>query len=605
MLQRAADGSKAENGVDGIGDAALVGPVGAGVRRVDEQSVADGPEVTQLPSAAPVRGNGGSPDPPGRGSAPVCSLLSGGMVPASSPVGSSGDHEMTWAECPAAPPRRTARPLLSLLPPIGMAVVLVLVGWVVPAVLVASAAAVLAVVAWRRPRLHDRISTGIGRVAGRIAGGVGTVLLTAVFVTIVLPVAGVLRLLGRSALLGSRTVSWRRRPSEGVAMSTRTFALDPGRSEPARLTPMTLARAVPLVLGWAVVAVTLNYGTGYAWDALVDDDATTAASAVAAGEADPRAETPAFADLAWAEDYLAELAALRYDYLPFVHSRMQPFDGRFISGGDGVRASFQAVDESEVVPVVWFFGGSTMWGEGQRDGHTIPSEIARLADEAGTPVRVVNFGERGYVSRQELELFDRELGLRDPPDLAVFYDGTNDVNVQRPEFNEAEYLSGAPLTYAVGDTDDSLHGSTGSDETLYERYTRRSLLHELVDGVRDLLGDRHAGAATGDDDEVARRAAAVYRRTRTLIQSAGRAAGVDPVFFWQPDRSSLDAGSAMRLAADAVGPPTIDLSSAIPASEADAVYIDGGHTNERGARLVAEAMWAHLGPMVERLTPRG
>ncbi|MEZ5178669.1 MAG: hypothetical protein R2746_10425 [Acidimicrobiales bacterium] len=34
---------------------------------------------------------------------------------------------------------------------------------------------------------------------------------------------------------------------------------------------------------------------------------------------------------------------------------------------------------------MWFLGGSTMFGIGQRDDHTIESGFVRIADEAGTP----------------------------------------------------------------------------------------------------------------------------------------------------------------------------------------------------------------------------
>ncbi len=56
---------------------------------------------------------------------------------------------------------------------------------------------------------------------------------------------------------------------------------------------------------------------------------------------------------------------------------------------------------------VWFFGASALFGDGQRDDHTIPSEFARLAEADGIPVEVRNYGRPGIAMWQELELFEQ------------------------------------------------------------------------------------------------------------------------------------------------------------------------------------------------------
>lgn len=80
-------------------------------------------------------------------------------------------------------------------------------------------------------------------------------------------------------------------------------------------------------------------------------------------------------------------------------------------------------------PTIWFFGGSTLFGIGQRDEHNIPSDVARLAAAAGTPVKVVTFGFPSWASWQEAGLLDRVLQQRTAPDLIVFYHGANDMGV--------------------------------------------------------------------------------------------------------------------------------------------------------------------------------
>ena len=534
------------------------------------------------------------------------------MAPA---VDQPSDRARSWAEVPAASVRSAngPHPLMSLLVPVVLVVVLVLIGWVVPAALVLIAAVALLALRVVRPAVHDRVLDLMARFGAAVAAAIGAVLLASTYAVVFVPVAAISWVFRHNPLAVGRDLAWLRRATEPVSLGYRSFAAEPGVGGGAGpFTIWSALRLIPLTAGWLVVALVVNYVAGYGWDLLVDDSEPppVAAVAVAAGEPDPRASEPAFADSPWAADYLAELSSLEYEYLPFIESRMLPFSGRYINGGAGVRESHQAVGEDADVPEVWFLGGSTMWGEGQRDDHTIPSEIARLADEAGTPIRVVNLGERGYVSRQELELFDRELFLREAPDLAVFYDGTNDMNVQRENFNTAPHRQGAPTIYDVQARNEALADESVAAqqaETLYRRYERRSLVHELVDGLRGMFGAVPAGAAPAGDDPggLVERTLAVYQQTRGMIRGVADEHGVETRFFWQPEMDSLDENSDYAQAARRVGSPTIDISGALAGLDPETVYIDGGHTNELGARVVAEAMWEHLAPVVADLSEDG
>jgi len=64
-----------------------------------------------------------------------------------------------------------------------------------------------------------------------------------------------------------------------------------------------------------------------------------------------------------------------------------------------------------------------------------------------------------------------------------------------------------------------------------------------------------------------------------------------PAFFWQPVQ--LDPGTPYRRLAEGLPEPVIDLSSVLD-DPPGPVYLDGGHTNELGAELVAAAMLPHL-----------
>ena len=59
---------------------------------------------------------------------------------------------------------------------------------------------------------------------------------------------------------------------------------------------------------------------------------------------------------------------------------------------------------------------------------------------------------------------------------------------------------------------------------------------------------------------------------------------------------SGDELAPLERAAELIGAPTVDLTAALDGVDPESIFIDGGHTNERGARLVAEAMW----PLIEQ-----
>jgi hypothetical protein len=77
---------------------------------------------------------------------------------------------------------------------------------------------------------------------------------------------------------------------------------------------------------------------------------------------------------------------------------------------------------------IWMFGDSVLWGTGIVDRDTIPSRLARLYTASGRSVCVKNFAEHSWVSTQELVELLLQLKHSDgPPDLVVFYDGTDEV----------------------------------------------------------------------------------------------------------------------------------------------------------------------------------
>lgn len=127
-----------------------------------------------------------------------------------------------------------------------------------------------------------------------------------------------------------------------------------------------------------------------------------------------------------AQDFWQEQAQTRVRWSPYTYWVVDEFHGDYINiDSNGIRftPNYSTTDSQSI----FVFGGSTVWGEGARDTYTIPSHLARLLLENNTPQQVINFGQTGYVSTQDAIWFQLQLTQENNPDIAIFYQGFNDV----------------------------------------------------------------------------------------------------------------------------------------------------------------------------------
>jgi hypothetical protein len=115
----------------------------------------------------------------------------------------------------------------------------------------------------------------------------------------------------------------------------------------------------------------------------------------------------------------------RVVYTPFVEWKRRPYRGKTVTvAKSGDRVVRPAVPPPPDAPVVRFLGGSTMWGSGAEDSETIPAVFQRLHPR----LRAFNHGETEYNSRQNLERLINLLARGRRTDVAVLYEGFNDVD---------------------------------------------------------------------------------------------------------------------------------------------------------------------------------
>ena len=210
-------------------------------------------------------------------------------------------------------------------------------------------------------------------------------------------------------------------------------------------------------------------------------------------------------------------AARDTQWQPFVYFRRKPYAGTLIHvDAHGFRATVNPT-HSENQRSVWLFGGSTVWGTGVSDAHTLASELARAAS-----VQVLNFGETGYVSAQSQLAFMASLRCTDAvrPDFVVFVDGVNDVY--------------AALQSGVAGTPQNESNRTAEFNVTRSADAFAAALLERLDGIR-LLERRVRGVEPEREIntlayQVARNYLAVVSQTRAMAA----AEGIPVRFVWQP-----------------------------------------------------------------------
>ena len=373
---------------------------------------------------------------------------------------------------------------------------------------------------------------------------------------------------------------WQPRDGSRRPRQARPFADD----APVRR-PGPLRRSVGPALrvtGALVLLATANFAAGRLWETWAGPSEQASGVAPLAGPVEALAASPATAGAPWSGRYWNEFAGLDYEFPPFLLSRVSDVESDAITSVDGVRRSYSAAPGADgSAPEVWFFGGGALWGEGQRDLHTIPSEVARLAEREGQALVVRNFGQPGYTSWQSALLLEQELATRPAPALVVFYDGTDDVAVQieTPSDQPAFYNQSRTIA-AVVDRHDPPPRSFGD---LWSAYRKHSLINRILQHT-GLLGTAPAAA---DEPGLAERVAGLRARSADLASSVASEHATPALFCWQASTGVTGDGGAYRdLAARGGG---VDLSRALDGHRE--VYLDGVLVNERGAALVARPLW--------------
>ena len=299
--------------------------------------------------------------------------------------------------------------------------------------------------------------------------------------------------------------------------------------------------------------------------------------------------------------FWAEQSSTHVRWLPYSYWAVAPFDGRYINVHEGGRRRSPAHSNDPAGERIYFFGGSTMWGYGARDSYTIPAQVSHLLASRDLPVQASNYAQPGYVSWQDLLLFQAQLALDNVPELAVFYHGFNDVY--------AAYLQGsAGLTLRenqrVNDVELGRLLRSGQPvltpfETDISRYdwslvtrggaTARDIADRLLANHRLI----RAAAAEHDVRVVFVLQPALFAKTAPTAAERRILNDVDSA---QPGFSALyrDVVRIIRDYASTERADDVIVLSNLFSDESEGIFFDRVHINEIGNRYVAEAIVAAI-----------
>ncbi len=482
-------------------------------------------------------------------------------------------------------------------------------------------------------RALDGLVHAVATALRAIAGG-------AVFVLLIVPAWLWTRLRRRNPVRPADSAAPAWTPTATHVARAGSLSADTAPPQPRR----RLAGRLAWGFGCVGLILAVNYGTGWLWDrafptteaavAPVDPPPDSPPDPIT-GELprDPRADVPAMAAYPWREQYFDDIQRTIGGYWPFTEYRPADFASAYLNLDGWIRRSYEPAGDPQDMPTLWMFGGSTTWGEGQRDDYTIASWLARLSEEAGTPVRIDNYGQRAWTHFQEMVLYEQQLALRPAPDLAVFYDGANELTAQSMVDEAVPTHVHAPI-YAqrlTGTTFATRVVEEPEDDTdlwplVHDAYRSHSAIDKIIgwfqeraDAAPAQAPDPAPAATTTSNPETAAGftddqqiengsvthydvrlqdgtdAGKVYERGKALTRAVSRTKDVDTFFFWQP--MAFD-GEAEKRARAELSRSTIDISDAL--RDHPEVFIDGGHTNEEGARIVAERIWKSIAPAVEK-----
>ena len=339
-------------------------------------------------------------------------------------------------------------------------------------------------------------------------------------------------------------------------------------------------------------------------------------------------DTYYYADsVSWGADYWREHEEVEYDYTQIVNYLYTEYHGEHVnidSLPSGLfRRTWNPNSEADAETLV-VLGGSTAWGFGTRDGHSLPSALSRELASRGRNVCVMNAAVNGFTFHQgvmRLLMLLRE-GFR--PRYVVCYDGVNEVLTGLYQGKAGRFMLYKSMARAKEEKRTRPSPGRLLRDVLFSEVMTLRIAHRTWGAIRSGAGPEPAtspsqnGSAQDHDPNrrLARDVVDDYVTTVGLLEHLSQAYGFEYACFWQPSlftephvfpveeqarrgNRGQDYNNNGRL--PLIFPPADSLARGrladVPhchwigdalADRAFPCYIDALHVTEAGNRMIAE-----------------
>lgn len=243
------------------------------------------------------------------------------------------------------------------------------------------------------------------------------------------------------------------------------------------------------------------------------------------------------------KDEMESLYYKKSEYHPYRWYRLPSnYSGKLVKlDAQGFRND-SSIFELEGKKILAFYGGSTMFSTTTDQGSTIPSIINQHYTKR--KFIAANFGIGGYASSAELNAFVETSRLFKNIELAVFYDGVNEVGryIEKIQDSNRDRLFDV-MSYPF---------MVGLDASIHKKYPGQrpySFPFSLYIAKRAFLNWLNSSQATPEIDYVAasKSIANIYVENARDISAIGMARGIRTIFVLQPVIYSTDNLSPSEL----------------------------------------------------------
>jgi lysophospholipase L1-like esterase len=322
---------------------------------------------------------------------------------------------------------------------------------------------------------------------------------------------------------------------------------------------------------------------------------------------DRRSSLPNYQGVAWASTHFREFAVLPMVYHSYDGWRRLPYRGQTINiDENGIRRTY-AHPSAEPVRTIAFFGGSTTWGSGADDEHTIPSLFAKLRPE----YRAINFGETAHTAHQNLNTLIKVLADGLIPDVVVFYNGSSEIHKCRVGLTSFSEVDEPRIRRFLAEDDRGLLGGEAAWSLLYPaRQFAEVALRSVQARIYGASEKRDCGDDAVKTERIARTMLWDWLAAKRLVEGYGGrfVAALQPVAYFSQTRTdhiTIDPDLTKQYGAlypryapmlgrefPALEANFLDLHTAFDRDEY--IYIDADHASPNGNAIIAARISDYL-----------